>query len=385
VDQDAPIGIFFSGGLDSTLLAATARAAGRTVHAITAGFGEGAVDESGHAGAIARHLRIEHHVIPMTADNMRDALWQAATIYQEPFGDTAALPAIVLARAARDVVPLIVTGDGGDELFSGKPADVLWNARKWFPGPTRRITATALDLFAEGTEQARTLVDRFVPRTLARYLRPTRIKKAAAGMHAESAEAGMAALYADTLNPAEFFVSPSPEPSSYYVDRRQWLDSRDSVERWRYIGTVGYTLDREIPKHQRAITTYGPAFRSLLFHPSVAALAWSLPPAMRDTGGVSRGLVRDVIARSVPLALLDRPKAGFDVPLDLWFRGDLRDVVEDLLGERRLRDDGVLNPAPVRREVEQHMGGKHDRRYILYNLTAFQLWLDAMKRVPVSQ
>jgi asparagine synthase (glutamine-hydrolysing) len=385
-DASTPIGIFFSGGIDSTLLAAVAASTeGRPVHAITAGFTEAAYDESEPARMIAKHLGIEHQVIPFTADDARDLMPRAAEMYQEPFGDTAALPTILLAEAASTTVPVIVTGDGGDELFMGKPDDMLWNARKWFPGPLRPMTANALDLFAAGAERTRGVVDRFVPRVLARYLRPTRIRKAAAGLHVDTAEGGMDVLYADTLDQREFFLNPRPDPETYYEDRRQWLNTPDQEERWRYIGILGYTLDREIPKHQRAITASGVAFRSVLFHSAVAKLAWSLPPKLRDYDGRSRALVRDVVARHVPQSLFEREKSGFDVPFDLWFRGPLRDIGEDLLGERRLREDGILNPAAVRREWEQHLSGKHDRRYILYDLIAFQLWLDRMKRVAIAK
>lgn len=385
-EPNTPISIFFSGGIDSTLLAAIAASTGdRPVHAITAGFNEVSRDESGHARAIAKHLNIDHRVLPITARDIRDLLPRAAEIYQEPFGDIAALPTLYLAQAASEVAPLVVTGDGGDELFMGEPDDMLWNARKWFPGLLRPMTANALDLLAAGAERSRGLVDRFVPRTLARYLRPTRIQKAAAGMHAETPEKGVDVLYSDSLDPREFFISPRPEPVSYYDDPRQWLSSAGTNDRWRYIGVLGYTLDREIPKHQRAVSANGAAFRSLLFHPAVATFAWSLTPAIRDYNGTSRALVRDVIARHVPRELFEREKAGFDVPLDLWFRDSLRDIGEELLSEQRLREDGIFDPAPVRREWEQHLSGKHDRRFILYDFIAFQLWLDAMKRVPVAK
>ncbi|MGH2550565.1 MAG: asparagine synthetase B family protein, partial [Thermomicrobiales bacterium] len=305
-DTTSPIGIFFSGGLDSTLLAVTAASIGdRPVHAITAGFDEAAYDESGHARQIARHLNIEHHVVSITANDMRDLMPLAAETYQEPFGDTAGLPAMRLAQVARDLAPLIVTGDGGDELLLGKPSNMLWEARKWFPGPARPLTAHALDLMARGAERSRGVVDRFVPGTMAKYMRPSRIRKAAAGLHATTAEAGMGALYSDSLDPRSFLLNPRGEPADYYTDSSQWLPTDDQNERWRYIGVVGYTFDREIPKHQRAITASGVAFRSMLFAPGVAELAWSLPSGIRDSGGVSRGLIRDVIARYVPTAVFD--------------------------------------------------------------------------------
>ncbi len=147
-------------------------------------------------------------------------------------------------------------------------------------------------------------------------------------------------------------------------------------------GTLGYTVDREIPKHQRAITAAGLAFRSMLVHPAIVDLTWSLTPETRDPGGVSRGLMRDVITRSVPEAIFDKPKAGFDVPFDRWFRGPLRPMIEELLAPKRLEAQGIFNSAPIKREWTQHISGKYDRRYILFDLLMFQLWLESLRQVP---
>ncbi|CAN5603554.1 hypothetical protein BH09CHL1_BH09CHL1_21320 [soil metagenome] len=357
----------------------------RPVHAITAGFDETAHDESGHARTIARHLQIEHHVLPFTATDMRDLLPDLPRIYQEPFGDLAALPSMHLARAAREYAPVVITGDGGDELFEGNTTDMFWNARKWFYGPLRPLTAHALDLAAAGADRARPAIDRYVPRFFARYMRPTRIRKAAAGMHANSPEEGRGVLNADTIDPREFILNSRPEPLTHYEDPALWLSTNDLAERARFARVYGYTLDREVPKHQRAITSVGMAYNGALFHPAVAELAWSLPAALRDHNGVPRNLIRSVIARSVPRELFERKKAGFDVPFHLWLRGPLRDIGEELLSEQRLRTDGIFDSDTVRREWDQHQGGKYDRRYTLFDFIAFQLWFDAMNRVPVAK
>jgi asparagine synthase (glutamine-hydrolysing) len=124
------------------------------------------------------------------------------------------------------------------------------------------------------------------------------------------------------------------------------------------------------------------AYRGALFHPAVAELAWSFSSALRDHNGESRNLVRGVIAKSVPRELFERRKAGFDVPFHLWLRTSLRDIGEDLLSERRLRADGIFDSDAVHREWDQHQSGKHDRRFILFDLISFQLWLESMRLVP---
>jgi asparagine synthase (glutamine-hydrolysing) len=385
-DSSAPLGIFFSGGLDSTLIAAVASSLNeRPVHAITAGFDESGYDESGHARAIARHLNVEHHVLPFTADHMRDLLPQMPTIFQEPFGDLAAYPSIHLAREIGKHASVVMTGDGGDELFMGKPRDfALWRLRQKLPRSLQQVTGFGLDLLAFGAEQARPIVDRRAPGAIARYLRPTRIKKAAVGMHARTSEELIAAIFCDTLNPGEIVRNVHSEPPTHYHNRARWLPTDDQNERWRFAVFQAYTLEREVPKHGRSIAAGGAIYRGIFLHPAVTSLAWSFPPELRDHDDVSRALIKNVINRSIPPEIYARDKAGFNVPFDRWLRGPLRDVAEELLSARRLAQDGIFNPEPITRELMQHMSGKYDRRFILFDLISFQLWVESMKRVPVA-
>jgi asparagine synthase (glutamine-hydrolysing) len=385
-DPSAPLGIFFSGGLDSTLIAAVASSLNeRPVHAITAGFDESGYDESGHARAIARHLKVEHHVLPFTADHMRDLLPQMPGMFQEPFGDLAAYPSIHLAREIGKHARVVMTGDGGDELFMGKPRDfALWRLRQKLPRSLQQATGFGLDLLAFGAERARPLIDRRAPGSIARYLRPTRIKKAAVGMHARTSEELIAAIFCDTLDPGEIVRNVQSEPPTHYHNHDRWLPTGDQNERWRFAVFQSYTLEREVPKHGRSIAAGGAIYRGIFLHPAVTSLAWSFPPELRDHNDVSRALIKNVINRSIPPEIYARDKAGFNVPFDRWLRGPLRDMAEELLAAHRIEQDCIFNVVPITRELRQHMSGKYDRRFILFDLISFQLWLESMKRVPLA-
>ncbi|CAN5365228.1 asparagine synthase (glutamine-hydrolyzing) [soil metagenome] len=382
-DPSAPLGIFFSGGLDSTLIAAVASSLNeRPVHAITAGFDEAGYDESGHARAIAKHLKVEHHVLPFTADHMRDLLPQMPAIFQEPFGDLAAYPSVHLGWEIGKHAPVVMTGDGGDELFMGKPRDfALWRLRQKLPRSLQRATGFGLDLLAFGAEQARPQIDRRAPGAIARYLRPTRIKKAAVGMHARTSEELIAAIFCDTLNPGEIVRNVQSEPLTHYHNHDRWLPTDDQNERWRFAVFQSYTLEREVPKHGRSIAAGGAIYRGIFLHPAVTSLAWSFPPLLRDHNDVSRALIKNVINRSIPPEIYARDKAGFNVPFDRWLRGPLRDMAEELLSARRIEQDGIFHPGPISRELTQHMSSKYDRRFILFDLISFQLWLESVRGV----
>jgi asparagine synthase (glutamine-hydrolysing) len=386
-DPAAPLGVFFSGGTDSTLIGAVAAGLGeREVHAFTTGFTEQRYDESQHARGIAGHLGLTHHVLPFTAADMRALMLDAPGVYQEPFGDLAAYPAMHLARAAAPLTPVVMTGDGGDELFMGRPRDfMLWRARQHMKRPVQLATSAGLDLLAAGAEQVRPAVDRYVPEALARYLRPTRIKKAAVGFRARSSEELIAAIFCDTLTPGEFVRDVHDEPLTHYRNQARWLTNADQDDRWRFAVFQAYTLEREVPKHQRALAAAGITYRSIFLHPAVTDLAWRLAPELRDHNDVSRALVRNVIERRVPRAVYAREKAGFNVPFDRWLRGPLRDIGEELLDRTRIEQQGIFHPEAIEREWTQHLSGKYDRRFILFDLISFQLWVESMARVrPAS-
>jgi asparagine synthase (glutamine-hydrolysing) len=140
-----------------------------------------------------------------------------------------------------------------------------------------------------------------------------------------------------------------------------------------------------VPKHHRALAAAGLTYRSIFLHPAVTDLAWRLAPELRDHNGVSRALVRNVIERHIPREIYAREKAGFNVPFDRWLRGPLREIGEELLDRRRIEQQGIFHPAAIEREWTQHLSGKHDRRFILFDLISFQLWVDSMARVrPAS-
>lgn len=386
-DPAAPLGIFFSGGTDSTLIGAVAAGMReREVHAFTTGFNEQGYDESAHARDIARHLGLTHHVLPFTAEQMRALMLDAPQAYQEPFGDLAAYPAMHLANAAAPLTSVVMTGDGGDELFMGQPRDfMLWRARQHMNRPLQLGAGYGLELLAAGAERARPAVDRYVPQGIARYLRPTRIKKAAVGFRARTSEELIAAIFCDTLDPGEFVRNARNEPLTHYHNRERWLPIEDQDDRWRFAVFQAYTLEREVPKHQRALASAGVTYRSIFLHPAVTDLAWRLAPELRDHNGVSRALVRNVIDRHIPPEIYAREKAGFNVPFDRWLRGPLRDVGEELLDRRRIEQQGIFLPDAIEREWNQHLSGKYDRRFILFDLISFQLWVESMNRVPVAE
>jgi asparagine synthase (glutamine-hydrolysing) len=149
-----------------------------------------------------------------------------------------------------------------------------------------------------------------------------------------------------------------------------------------------YLPDDILVKVDRAAMASSLESRMPLLDHRVVEFVWSLPSHLRISDGESKQLLRQILYRYVPRALVDRPKMGFGIPVDLWLRGPLRDWAEALLTQRRLHEEGLLSPGAVRQKWLEHLSGKRDWRYLLWNVLAFQAWLEherGASQAPVAQ
>jgi len=173
-----------------------------------------------------------------------------------------------------------------------------------------------------------------------------------------------------------FVIGANPVPS-LFTDTRQWADVADSLHGMMYLDFAGYLADDNLVKVDRASMGVSLEVRSPLLDYRVVELAWSLPPSMLIEAGRGKRVLRSVLERYVPRHLTDRPKWGFGVPISDWLRGPLRPWAESLLDENRLRQEGVLHAAAVRRAWRQHLTGWRDHREFLWSILMFQAWREA--------
>jgi len=374
---DVPVGVFLSGGVDSSTVAALAGIMGpRPVRTFTAGFEEPSWDESRYARQVAEHLGTDHAEIRVTPSEVLGALPDMPRIYDEPYSDPSMLPTFLLARFSRLRATVCLTGDGGDELFGGYDrylhSQRMWGRLRRIPRPLRALAGEIL-----GRVPPR-LWDRVLPAfgrllpAVANVPSPgERILKGAGVLRCRDLDG----LYWDVVTHWKGSGLPvrGAPPAAERMEVPRGLEG---VARMLYLDMATYLPDNLMVKVDRASMAVALECRAPMLDHRVVAFAWRLPLGMKVGAGGSKWVLRQVLHRHLPAVLAERPKAGFGPPVGAWLRGPLREWAEDLLGEDRLRRDGFLEPAAVRDKWRAHLEGRGAWQEHLWDALMFQAWVE---------
>lgn len=380
---DVPLGAFLSGGIDSTLIAThAAERLSTPLRTFTIGSHDADLDESDQAREIAGRLGADHTELVVTPD---DALAEVPTLagrYDEPFADSSQLPTLLVSRLARQSVTVVLSGDGGDELFGGYNRHVwlppLWQRVGRVPESVRSLGAKAL----LGPDPA--TWDR-LGRLLPESRRPRMLGLKLAKVGRTLSRSDFADAYLDLIShwdPA-VVVPDVVEPRALSARPDQWPDLADPVERLMAADALTYLPDDVLVKVDRASMAVSLEARVPFLTPDVVAIAARLPVSYRVRDGAGKWALRELLKRRYEPDLVDRPKSGFGIPIGSWLRGDLRPWAEDLLAPARLADVPHLDPAPVRAAWADHLAGRRDATYELWDVLMLQSWL-AEHRRPVA-
>jgi asparagine synthase (glutamine-hydrolysing) len=374
---DVPLGVFLSGGVDSSTIAALMQAqASRPVRSFTVGFENKAYDEAPYAKALAEHLGTDHTELYVSAAQAREVVPSLPRIFDEPFADASQIPTFLLSKLTREHVTVALAGDGGDELFAGyrRYLQVERIERLMrMPRFLRRTTVLALHAFSpKGWDRALGLLS---PKFSARRF-GDRLHKLA-----DLLEVPETSLYHRITG-----LWPEPSaivPGGVEVDEPAMPDARlSALERLQYNDVVTYLPEDILAKTDRASMAVGLEVRVPLLDHRVVEFASRLERRLKLRKGKSKWLLRQVLYRHVPEHLIERPKMGFSIPIDSWLRGPLRDWAEALLSAKRLSDEGFLDPTPVQRAWSAHILGTANHADRLWCVLMFQAWLEAQRASP---
>ncbi len=378
---DVPLGAFLSGGIDSSIVVALMQAQSeRPVRTFSIGFHEAGYNEAEHAHAVAAHLGTRHTEFYVTAAQAMAVIPRLPALYDEPFADSSQIPTFLVSQLARQHVMVCLSGDGGDELFGGYNryfwATNIWRRIAWAPLSVRAAMAGALTtLPPTALNGIFKRLARFLPAGW-RYANPgDKVHKLAEILAVRSPEEIYLGLVSHWKQPAAM-VPGAREPATVLTDPAQWAELPDFESRMMFLDQITYLPDDILTKVDRAAMGVSLETRVPLLDHRVVEFAWSLPLAMKIRRGQGKWLLRQVLYQYVPQAMVERPKMGFGVPIDSWLRGPLREWAEMLLNEDRLKREGYFTPAPIRQKWQEHLSGRRNWHYYLWDVLMFQAWLE---------
>ncbi|WP_301101371.1 asparagine synthase (glutamine-hydrolyzing) [Propionivibrio sp.] len=381
---DVPLGAFLSGGIDSSAVVALMQTqSSRPVKSFSIGFREAGYDEAIYASEVARHIGTEHTELYVSPQDALAVIPKLPTIYDEPFSDSSQIPTYLVAQLARERVTVALSGDGGDELFGGYSryflAARLWGKIELMPHALRRAVAHVIfSLSPQAWDNIYRLAAPFIPKA---HRWPAPGDKLHKGATLLDAASGMG-LYRGLVShwePSDVVLGAA-EPETPLSGRPPSLPSL--TEQMMLLDALNYLPNDILVKVDRAAMAVSLESRVPLIDHRIFEFAWRLPMHYKVRGGTGKWLLRQVLYKHVPAALVDRPKMGFGVPIDSWLRGPLREWAEELLGEERLRREGYFQPAPIRRKWKEHLSGQRNWQYHLWDVLMYQAWLEAENASP---
>ena len=372
--SDVPLGAFLSGGIDSSLIVALMQARAREpVKTFTIGFDHAEYNEAHHAKAIAEHLGTRHTELYVDEDQALELIPRLPEMWDEPFADASQIPTALVARMTREAVTVSLSGDGGDELFYGyhryERTKAVWETIRRYPALLRQPIGALANRFAEPLSIMHDRVTGERSRTLRKLL----LRLNSTGVLIGSRDFDEVYRQMVSVNRRPPMRGAFPElaelpayahPSlQHYEDRMMYADMRH------------YMPDTVLTKVDRATMAVGLESRAPLLDHTLVEYAWGLPLHAKLRNGTGKWALQQVLHRYVPRALVERPKMGFNVPIEHWLRGRLVDWADALLDRKQLDEQGLLESKLVRRLFEQHVSGRANNHYQLWGILMLQAWL----------
>lgn len=378
---DVPLGAFLSGGIDSSTIVALMQAqSSQPVRTFTIGFHEEGYNEAVHAKAVAKHLGTEHTELYVRPEEALAVIPKLPSMYCEPFSDSSQIPTFLVSQLARQHVTVSLSGDAGDELFGGygryRQSVKIWGKMKYLPSSLRKNIADLLRVIPPALfDSVFNSLAPLLPTSL-RFAKPAdKVLKLAEILALPGMESFYRELVSHSKNPASLVVG-AQEPSTLLSDAAAWPNV-DSFEHWMMaMDAQTYLPDDILVKVDRAAMANSLETRVPMLDHRVVELAWRMPLHLKMRGTEGKWLLRQVLYRHVPNALIDRPKMGFGIPLDGWLRGPLREWADALLNESRLRQEGYFRSEPIRQMWAEHLSGQRNWQHYLWDVLMFQAWLE---------
>lgn len=376
MSSDVPLGAFLSGGVDSSLVCALMQQQSeRPVNTFTIGFDVEGYNEAEQAKEVAQHLGTNHTEFYFKPQDLLDIVPNIGSVFDEPFSDASQIPTFLVSQIAKEKVTVCLSGDGGDELFSGYkryPGSIeMWN--KISKIPMRTLVASLIQ------KTPTKLLDtsfKFLEGQTSKYGRQgkvgNKLKNFSNWMDAKS----LLEFYSKTMQHwgEEIMAHPTPQA---HIWNPQSPDLPTDIEKMMYMDSLNYLPGDILTKVDRTAMTHSLEGRIPLLDPNVVATAWRMPLEFKQRGNVGKWALKQVLYKYLPQELMEKPKMGFGIPIHLWLTNELKEWTYDLLSQETLKRQGIFNHQLVYQKLENHRLGNENNSTLLWDVLMFQSWLNA--------
>lgn len=378
---DVPLGAFLSGGIDSSLIVALMQKnSDSRIKTFTIGFDHQIYDEAPYARAVAKHLGSEHYEFYIKPSDTLNVIDMLPEIYDEPFSDSSQIPTYLVSKMAKTKVSVVLSGDGGDEVFAGynryKFVNDMWGEINRLPLPVRiLISSFGFSLSVNNWNNLFSFLKKNFLIDFKASNPGEKIHKASSAVRSNSVHQLYDAVSSHWLYEDHLVVGVDKK-----LDMRgkcfEEIQYLNDIQRMMLLDFSSYLPDDVLVKVDRASMFSSLETRAPLLDHRLIEFAWTLPQGYKINESGTKQVLRAILDKYVPRELIDRPKKGFGVPIDHWLRGPLRSWCEELLNEDRLKREGYLNPLPVKKKWKEHLSGIRNWEHDLWDVLMFQSWYE---------
>lgn len=379
MESDVPLGVFLSGGIDSSLITALMQSEAKSpVKTFTIGFCEKSFNEALKARRIAAYLKTDHTELYIRPEDSLSVIPLLSDIYDEPFADSSQIPTFLISKLTRKYVTVALSGDAGDEVFGGYNRYFwgagTWNKIKWMPYSSRKILAQLLKYpRASCWDCIGNIFSSFLSSRHKQLNWGTKIYKLAKVIDANNQKEVFSKLISFWQNPYGI-VRGSDGPLAIKEVNKDELEIPQFSEWMMFNDLTSYLPDDILVKVDRASMAVGLEARAVFLDHRIVEFAFSIPPEMKIRTNSGKIILKSILNKYVPSRLFDFPKTGFSLPLDYWLAGPLRPWAESLLGEKMLEQDGFFNPEIIRKKWKEYLGGARNWQQHIWIVLMFQAW-----------
>ena len=384
--SDVPLGAFLSGGVDSSTIVSLMQNQSTTpIKTFTIGFDDPSFDESNHAFAVAKHLGTNHTKLQVTDADARDVIPDLPNFYDEPFADSSQIPTHLVCRAARKKVTVALSGDGGDELFGGYNRYIhgpsFWKKISNLPSPMRGLIGKImLKIPKDSWDRFGLVYNKIRTGNSGISSFGTKIHRLSERMSLiKSLDDLYLNMSSNWIDPTKLLIDNVTEPNSQLNDTIPEYAFNDPSMLMMFQDMRSYLPDDILCKVDRAAMAISLETRTPFLDPEIINLSARLPINMKIRDGHGKWVLRQVLNKYVPNDIIDRPKAGFTIPIGSWLNGPLRDWAEELLSTESLTKGKIFNANIIQKVWKEHLSDKKDWTNQLWSILMFQSWFLGVK------